>query len=108
MRILDLPSYLLSELPKLSFTFMTRGLLKDQVVERLGWLARGETETVMGNGTDYVDWEKGIPVLLEKADMISADEGGKEEDKKRLASAPLGLKSRWGIWKILQGMRLEY
>ena len=47
----------------------------------------------MGNGTDYVDWEKGIPILLEKADMISADEGGKEEDKKRLASAPLGLRN---------------
>lgn len=62
----------------------------------------------MCNGTDYVEWEKGIPILLEKADMISADEGGEEEDKKTLASAPLGLKNRWRIWKILQGMRLEY
>lgn len=108
MGIPDLPSYLLSELPKLFSTFMTQGSLKDQVVERLGWLAPEETGTVMGNGTDYVDWEKGIPILLEKADMISADEGGEEEDKKRVASAPLGLKNRWRIWKILQGMRLEY
>ena len=84
MRILDLPSYLLPELPKLSFTFMTQGLLKDQVVERLGRLAPEETDTVMGNGTDYVDWEKGILILLEKADMISADEGGEEEDKRDL------------------------
>lgn len=108
MRIPDLPSYLLSELPKSSSTFMTQGSLIDQFVERLGWLAPEETDTVMGNGTDYVDWEKGIPILLEKADMISADESGEEEDKKRLASAQLGLKNRYRIWKILQGMRLEY
>lgn len=86
MRIPDLSSYLLSELPT---TLMTQGSLKDQVVERLSWLAPEETDTVMGNGTDYVDWEKGIPILLGKVDMISADEGGEEEDEKRLVSTPL-------------------
>lgn len=93
--------------PEIILTFMTQGSLKDQVVERLGWLAPEETDTVMGNGTDYVIWEKGISILLEKADMICANEGGEEENKKRLASAPLGLKNRWRIWEILQGMRLS-
>lgn len=46
-------------------------------------------------------------MLLQKADMISADEGGEEEGNKKLASAPLGLKNRWRIWKILQGIRLS-
>ena len=60
-----------------------------------------------GNETGFIDWKKGIEILLQKADMISADEGGVEEGNKKLASAPLGLKNRWRIWKILQEMQLS-
>ena len=90
MRIPDLPKYLLSELPKSSSKFTVQQSY--QVVERLGWSFPEEVDTVMGKETGYVDWEKGIPIPLEKADMTSADEGGEKEERKKLASAPLGLK----------------
>ena len=62
---------------------------------------------IISNDTGHIDWEKGIPLLLQKADMISADEGGEENEKKKLASAPIGWKNRWRIWKILQGIRVD-
>ena len=62
---------------------------------------------IMSRDTGQVDWEKGIPLLLQKADMMSADEGGEGNEKKKLASAPIGLKNRWRIWKILQGIRVD-
>ena len=62
---------------------------------------------IISNDTGHVDREKGIPLLLQKADMMSADEGGGDNNGKKLASTPLGLKNRWRIWKILQGIRVD-
>ena len=62
---------------------------------------------IISNDTGHVNWEKGIPLLLEKVDMISTEEGGEENEKKKLASAPIELKNRWRIWKILQGIQVD-
>lgn len=103
-KIPELSSYLLSELPKQTSTITAQELSKDQLADRLGWLFPEEADTIAGNGSGNVEWEEGIQTLLQKANMISADEGGEEEGNKKLASAPLGLKNRWRIWKILQGI----
>ena len=107
MKIPELISYLLSELPKSSSLAIALESLKNCLVERVGWLFPEEIDMLISNDTGHVDWENGIPLLLQKADMMSADEGGEENEKKRLASAPLGLKNRWRIWKILQGIRVD-
>ena len=107
LKIPSLPSYLHSELPKSTSPVSPQSSSQDQVAGRLGWLFPEEVATILGNETGDIDWEKGMEILLEKADMISADEGGVEEGNKKLASAPLGLKNRWRIWKILQGIRLS-
>lgn len=98
-------SYLLSELPKSSSTSTTQISSNNQLADRLGWLFPEEANTITGSETG--NWKEAIQVLLEKADLISADEGGEDEGKKKLASVPLGLKNRWRIWKILQGIRLD-
>lgn len=59
---------------------------------------------MIANETAHGDWEEGIQALLQKANMISADEGGEDEGNQKHASVPLGLKNRWRIWKILQGI----
>lgn len=105
LKVPKMSSYLLSELPKSSSTSTTQISSNNQLADRLGWLFPEEADTITGNETG--NWEEGIQVLLEKADLISADEGGEDEGKKKLASVPLGLKNRWRIWKILQGIRLD-
>ena len=45
-------------------------------MERGGWLFPEEIDMIVSVDAGDVDWEKGIPLLLQKADMISADEGG--------------------------------
>ena len=107
MKIPDLSSYLYSELPKSPSTIPLQATFLDHLADRLGWLFPEEAETITGNEIGHIDWEKGIELLFQKADIISADEGGVEEGKKKLASAPLGLKNRWRIWKILQEIRLS-
>ena len=107
MRIPELTSYLLSELPKSSSLAIALESLKSELVERVGWLFPEEIDMLISNDTGLVDWENGIPLLLQKVDMMSADEGGEENENKRLASAPIGLKNRWRIWKILQGIRVD-
>ena len=107
MKIPELTSYLLSELPKSSSPTTESETLKSQLVESLGWLFPEEIDMIISNDTSHVDWEKGIPLLLQKADMMSADEGGEENEKKNLASAPIRLKNRWRIWKILQRIRVD-
>ena len=62
---------------------------------------------IISTDTGHVEWEKGLPILLQKADMVSADESGDNKELKKLASAPLELKNRWRIWKILQGIRID-
>ena len=106
MKIPELTSYLLSEFPKQTTTVTAQRLSKDQLADHLGWLFPEEADTITSNWSGNVDWEEGIQTLLQKANMISADEGGEDEGNKKLASAPLGLKNRWRIWKILQGIRL--
>lgn len=107
LKIPNLPSYLLSELPQASSTTTPQTSSKEQIADRLGWLFPEEADATTGNETGKGDWEQGIQVLLQKADLISVDEGGEDEGNKKLASAPLGLKNRWRIWKILQGIRLD-
>lgn len=75
---------------------------------RSSWLAvSGGVDAIIGNDTGCDDWEQSIEALVQKANMMSADEGGVEEGNKQLASAPLGLKNRWRIWKILQGIEFR-
>lgn len=105
MEIPGLSSYLFSELPKTSSPSTTPEALKRQFMEHVGWLFPEEVDLMISTDPGHIDWEKGIPILLQKADMISADEGGEQTENKKLASAPLGLKNRWRIWKILQGIR---
>lgn len=107
MKIPDLFSYLSSELPKSSSPPTAPETLRRHLVERVGWLFPEEVDMIISNDTRHVEWEKDIPLLLEKADMMSADEGGEESEKKKLASAPIGLKNRWRIWKILQGIQVD-
>ena len=107
LKIPDLPSYLLSELPESSSRPTAQKSSKIQVADCLGWLFPEEADLMAGNETEYGDWEKGIRILLQKSNMISADEGGEEEGNKKLASAPLGLKNRWRIWKILHGISVS-
>ena len=95
---------MLSELPKTSSAITAQTPFNNEIADRLGWLLPEELDTITGNEIGYVDWEKGIQSLIQKANMISADEGGEEEGNKKLVSAPLGLKNRWRIWKILQGI----
>lgn len=106
LKIPALPSYLHSELPKSTSSTAPQAPSQDHLADRLSWLFPEEVQTILGKETEDIDWEKGIEILLQKADMISADEGGMEEGNKKLSSAPLGLKNRWRIWKILQGIRL--
>lgn len=107
MKIRDLVSYLLSELPKSSTPLTAKKFSRNQIVERLGWLSLEEADSLSCKETEDVDWKKGIPMLLQQADLISVDEGGEDEEKKKFASAPLGLKNRWRIWKILQGIQVD-
>ena len=107
MKIPELISYLSSELPKSSSPIAAPESLRSQLVERVGWLFPAEVDMIMNNDTGDMDWEKGIPLLLQKADMMSVDEDGEENETKKLASAPIGLKNRWRIWKILQGIRVD-
>ena len=100
--------YLSSKLPNSSSPTTVPESLRSQPVERIGWLFPEEIDLIMSNDdTGHVDWEKSIPLLLQKADMMSADEGGGENEKKKLASALRGLKNRWRIWRILQGIRVD-
>ena len=99
--------YLFSELPKSSSLSTAPEFLRSQLVKRVGWLFPEEIDVIISDDTGHVDWEKGIPLLLEKADMISTEEGGEENEKKKLASAPIGLRNRWRIWKILRGIRVD-
>ena len=107
MKILELISYLSSELPKSSSPTTAPESLRSQLAEGVGWLFPEEIDMIMSNDTGQVDWEKGILLLLQKPDMMSADEGREGNEKKQLASTPLGLKNRWRIWKILQGIRVD-
>ena len=106
LRIPELISYLSSELPKSSSAITVPESLRSQLVECDGWLFPAEVDMIINNDTGHMDWEKGIPLLLQKVDMMSADEG-REENGKKLASAPIGLKNRWRIWNILQGIRVD-
>ena len=84
LRLPDLISYLSSELPKSSSPITVPEFLRSQLVERVGWLFPEEIDMIIGNDTGHLDWEKGIPLLLQKVDMMSADEGGEENGKKNL------------------------
>ena len=91
MKTPELIPYLFSELPKSSSSSTAPESLKSQLVKRVGWLFPEEIDMIISNDTGHVNWEKGIPLLLEKVDMISTEEGGEENEKKKLASAPIGL-----------------
>lgn len=97
MQTPELIPYLSSELPKSSAPTIVQETLRSQLVKRVGWLFPNEVDMIISNDTEHVDWEKGIPLLFQKADIMSADEGGRENEKRKLTSAPLGLKNRWRI-----------
>lgn len=107
MEIPELSSYLCSELPKSTSQSTTPETLRKWFLERVGWLFPEEVDLIISTDPGNIDWEKGIPILFQKVDMISADEGGGQMEDNKLASAPLGLKNRWRIWKILQGIRID-
>lgn len=107
MEVPELSSYLFSKLPKSTSLSTTPETLRKRFLERVGWLFPEEVDLIISTHPGNIDWEKGIPILLQKVDMISADEGGGQMEDKKLASAPLGLKNRWRIWKILQGIRID-
>lgn len=78
----------------------------DHLSDRLPWLFPEEAARLaMGDTSNMID-DENSQSLLAKADLICADEGGSDDQQKKLAALPLGLKNRWRIWKILDGITL--
>ena len=52
----------------------------------------------------FGDWEKDIEQLLQNPKASNINNSREEIQEQRLGSAPLGLKNRWRIWKILESI----
>ncbi|KAL9628894.1 MAG: hypothetical protein Q9164_007112 [Protoblastenia rupestris] len=94
------------ELPESSSALVAQTPSNNEIARQLPWLFSKEIE-IITEGIEQQDWEKGIKILREKASTMTANEGGMDEEKKKLADVPLGLKNRWRIWKILEDMECE-
>ena len=78
----------------------------EQITDLPSWLFPEEGETITSEKR-FGDWEKDIEMLLQNPKVSSIEDGGEESGKKRLSSAPLGLKNRWRIWKILESISVS-
>ena len=78
----------------------------EQNTDPPSWLFPEEAETI-GGEKRFGDWEKDIEMLLQNPKVSSIDDCGKEIRETRLGSAPLGLKNRWRIWKILESISVS-
>ena len=78
----------------------------EQITDLPSWLFPEEAETIIGEKR-FGDWRNDIELLLQNLKMSSVDDGGEEIGKKKLRSAPLGLKNRWRIWKILESISVS-
>ena len=96
----SLTAYIVSELPEASPPSTTPSI--EQALASLSWLFEDEIGEIVEAEKRDVDTIEGSRLLAEKADLISADESGEEQETKPLASVPLGLKNRWRIWKVLK------
>ena len=101
-----LQSYLVSELSKTSSTSTAQMPPTEQMTDIPSWLFPEKAETII-HEKRFGDWEKDIEILLQNFKVSSIDDGSEENGKKRLSSAPLGLKNRWRIWKILESITLS-
>ena len=78
----------------------------EQITDLPSWLFPEEAETIIGEKR-FGDWGKDIEMLLQDPKVSSIDDGGEETGEKKLRSAPLGLKNRWRIWKILESISVS-
>ncbi|CAD6586962.1 MAG: hypothetical protein ASARMPRED_002896 [Alectoria sarmentosa] len=100
MKISDLSSFILSELPQQSNSSQTPAAHQSEA--EVEWLFPQELKEIQRLDQGGHDWAEGIRLLKEKANSISADEGGEPQEEKLMSSVPLGLKNRWRIWKVLE------
>ena len=63
----------------------------EQNTDLPSWLFPEEAETIIGEKR-FGDWGKYIEMFLQNLKVSSIDDGGEETRKKKLRSAPLGLK----------------
>lgn len=105
MKITNLSSFILSELPQHSNS--SPASADPEANLEVGWLLPQELEETQLSDQGGHDWIEGIKLLQAKANSIRADGGGEPLKGKLMSSVPLGLWNRWRIWKVLERISEE-
>ena len=107
MKIPDLFSYLRAQLPTATPNSRQKATRTEHLSAAIPWLFPEEINQFEASNVLCDGYVQQIEALTQKADMINADEGGIDKEKQRMTDVPIGLKNRWRIWKILNGINLQ-
>ena len=94
-------------MPELPVSSVERESRKGHLSDRIPWLFPEEADRLEPSSAGALGSDRQIASILAKANKISAAEGDTDDTAKQLGGTPLGLKNRWRIWKILEGVVLS-